>query len=119
MIELLERLNESFTAVSDKIEALDGRLGSLEETVSSFRGLSEVAESLTRSSLFEDSFAERIGDKFNEGIRERLDEVTEKLGAIAETVSEIPQRIDSASENICDKLNDVDRSISNIDLSGS
>lgn len=118
MIELLERLNESFAAVSERIEGLDGRLASLEDTVGSFRGLSEFAESLTQDGWFENSFAEKIGDKFNEGLGEKLDEVTEKLGEIAESVSDLPEKIASASEDICDKLDVIDTSISNIDVSG-
>lgn len=93
MIELLSE-------IKDQLEKLGERVEGLETKLESFGGLSDLAASFTQEGFFTDSFAERVGEKFNEGISEKLGSIGDELG--------------SKLDSIAEKLDDVNTSIGNI-----
>jgi hypothetical protein len=98
--EQADRMIDLLSEIKDQLSSLGDRVESVENKLDSFSGLSDLAESLTSEGLFSDSFAERVGEKFNEGICDKLDSIGEDLGSKLGTIA--------------DKLDDVNSSIGSI-----
>lgn len=96
MIELLSEIKEQIDALNERVSSVEDKFGALDD-------LSDLARNLTNEGVFADSFAGQIGEKFNEGITEALDNVSENLG--------------SKLDEVASKLDDVNSSIQSIDLS--
>ena len=103
LVGSLEEKLEPLSDIKEELGNISGHVGEVETKLESFSGLSDLAQSLTEEGFFTDSFAERVGEKFNEGISEALTSIGENLGGKLETIAE--------------KLDEVNSSVSDISLS--